>query len=1096
MRSLRTLCMVLVTGCFLLQVSNVSAQKKEKDAAGKSKTTGDTLAGKLGGLKFRGIGPAWASGRIADFAVNPGNPSEYYVGVASGHVWKTTNNGNTFSPVFDNYGAYSIGCVVLDPKNPNVVWVGTGENNHQRALGYGDGVYRSNDGGKSFKNMGLKDSRQIGDIVIDPRNTNVVFVAAEGSVWGPGGDRGLYKSTDGGKNWRKVLDISVNTGVNNIVVDPADPDVLYATSEQRRRHIYSKIGGGPESAVYKSTDNGESWNKCMSGLPSVDIGGMDITVSPVDHNVVYLIMEAALGKGGFFRSVDRGESWDKMSSYNESGQYFNEIFCDPKDVNRLISVGVVTDVTLDGGKTWKALGNNNRHVDDHAVWIDPRDTRHIFIGGDGGMYETFDDGANWIFKSNLPVTQFYRVAVDNELPFYNVYGGTQDNNSMGGPSRNLKQNGVASDEWFITMGGDGFWAAIDPVNTNIVYTEYQYGNMYRYDKRSGEATLIKPRERKGELSYKWNWNTPMLISPHKNTRIYVAANKVFRSENRGDSWEVISDDLTTKTDRNTWPVMDKFWSAEAVAKDLSTSLWGTIVSLAESPLQEGLLYAGTDDGVISVSEDGGKNWRQIKNFPGVPEYTFVSDIWPDRFDVNVVYASFDNLQRDDFKPYILKSSDKGKNWKSISANLPENGTVHTISQDNKNGNLLFLGTEFGFFFSVNAGEIWTQLKSGLPVIPVRDIAIQEREGDLVLATFGRGFYILDDYSPLRVLSSDLLQKDAFLFPVREALSYTRQDSRDNQGSLYYFAPNPDYGATFTWYLKTAPKTITDLRREKEKELFKAGKPIPQPGWRDLEIEKNREEPHLIFSVKDEWGNMVRELRSSPSEGLNRSTWDLRYTRYAPVGTIDKFSPVESGNAGVPALPGKYSVSMSLWNDGVLKEIAGPVEIRVRALNNVSLPAADQKEVADFSREVSRLSGNVEGANRMLNELIKRVETIRKALYQTPGAPVLLSDKARALAVSLDEINFKLNGVPAKASSEETPPDQVPVAARLDNIAYIRYSCNSAVTGTEREQLAIVKDEFPGLLNALKKIALEDIPALEAEMDKAGVPYTPGRIPAI
>ncbi|MCK5338832.1 MAG: hypothetical protein KAJ50_08475, partial [Bacteroidales bacterium] len=615
-------------------------------------------------------GPAFTSGRIADFAVNPCNPSEYYVAVASGHIWKTVNNGTTFSPIFDNYGAYSIGCLAMDPNNHNVVWAGTGENNHQRALGYGNGVYKTVDGGKKWKNMGLKDSRQVGKILIDPRNSDVVYVAAEGSVWGPGGERGLYKTIDGGTTWELVLEISEHTGINDMVMDPRNPDVIYASSEQRRRHVHTKIGGGPESGVHKTTDGGKTWKKLKSGLPGGDVGGIGLAISPVNPDVVYAIIEAAGESGGFFRTADRGESWKKMGSHHASGQYYNEIFCDPVDVDKVYSVETISHVTLDGGKTWNRIGNNSRHVDDHALWIDPKDTKHFLIGGDGGVYESFDGGKNYIFKSNLPVTQFYRVNVDNTWPFYWVYGGTQDNNSYGGPSQNTSRQGVSQGEWVVTLGGDGFWQAIDPDNPDIVYSEYQYGNITRYDKKSGQGTGIKPQPRKGEDTYKWNWNTPFIISPHSGTRLYIAADKVFRSDNRGDNWEVISDDITAQVDRNTWPVMDRFWGVDAVQKDVSTSLFGMAVSLAESGIKENLLYVGTDDGVISVTEDAGENWQQVKSFPGVPEYTYVSDILPDKFDENIVYASFDNHKRDDFKPYILKSNDKGKTWASISGNLP------------------------------------------------------------------------------------------------------------------------------------------------------------------------------------------------------------------------------------------------------------------------------------------------------------------------------------------------------------------------------------------------------------------------------------------
>ncbi|MGM0407693.1 MAG: WD40/YVTN/BNR-like repeat-containing protein, partial [Bacteroidota bacterium] len=886
---LRTLLVLLFAGAFLLNSSDSFAKKEtpkeEKDPVNSSI---------LSGLKFRGIGPAYASGRISDFAVNPDNHSEFFVAVSSGNIWKTENNGITFSPVFDSYDSYSIGCLAMDPQNTNVIWAGTGENNHQRALGYGDGVYKSVDGGKSWTNMGLKESRHIGMIAINPCNTDIVYVAAEGSAWGPGGDRGLYKTTDGGKTWNKVLEISEHTGINNVLLDPRNPDVIYATSEQRRRHVHTKIGGGPESGVHKSTDGGKTWKKIEKGLPGVHKGGMGIAISPVNPDYLYLIVEAAEDKGGFYRTTDRGETWQRMSDHSSSGQYYNEIFCDPVDVNKVYSVETVSHVTEDGGKTWSRLSLNERHVDDHALWIDPTDTKHWMIGGDGGVYITYDDGEHYRHVSNLPVTQFYRVGVDNDYPFYNVTGGTQDNNSCVGPSQTTSSSGVTSGEWTVTVGGDGFWSKIDPENPNIVYNESQYGNISRYDKKSGESLLIKPQPGKGEFTYKWNWNTPFIISPHKNTRLYLGANVLFKSDDRGNSWEVISDDLTANIDRNTWPVMGKYWSADAVVKDVSTSLYGMIVSLDESPVKEGLIYTGTDDGVISVTEDGGENWRKISSFPDVPAHTYVSDIFASKYDENVVYASFDNRKRDDFKPYLLVSTDKGRSWKSITAGFPENGTVHTIEQDHVDKDLLFAGTEFGAFFSYNGGQKWVQLKAGLPTIAVRDMVIQERENDLVLATFGRGFYILDNYSPLREIKPALVEKDAHMFPVKDALVYVQTSKKYGQGSTYFTAPNPDFGAVFTYYLKEVPKTDKQIRQEKEKELFKEGKPIPQPTWKELEDEGKEVAPYLIFTIKDKDGNVVRKLNEKPSKGVNRVNWNLRYAGTFPINLRnDKYNPLNN-----------------------------------------------------------------------------------------------------------------------------------------------------------------------------------------------------------
>ncbi|MGQ1908421.1 WD40/YVTN/BNR-like repeat-containing protein [Marinifilum sp. RC60d5] len=1083
----RFACVLALAG--IIFTPQISSAKKKTTEPIKDSLINSSL---VSGLKFRGIGPATTSGRIADFAVNPKNHSEYYVGVASGNIFKTINNGTTWKPVFDKYGSYSIGVVKMDPNNSNVVWTGTGENNHQRALGYGDGVYKTMDGGKSWKNMGLKESRHIGGIVIDPRNSNIVFVAAEGSAWGPGGDRGLYKTTNGGESWKKVLNISENTGVNNVIMDPVDPDVMYATSEQRRRHVYAKINGGPESAIYKSTDGGENWRKLKSGLPAVDKGGMGIAVSPVNHNYVYAIIEAAEGKSGFFRSTDRGESWTKMSNHASSGQYYNEIYCDPIDADKVYSVETFTHFTEDGGKTWTRLGLKNRHVDDHAIWIDPDDTKHFMIGGDGGIYESFDAGATYIFKSNLSVTQFYRVQVDNAKPFYNVYGGTQDNNSLGGPSRNISRKGVTNAEWEPLLGGDGFWAQVDPKDPNIVYCEYQYGNSYRYDKRSGEKISIKPRERKDELAYKWNWNAPMIVSAHQHTRLYVAANKLFRSEDRGNSWEVISEDLTTGRDRDSFKVMGQYWSADAVKKHVSTSQFGTIVSLAESPLNENVLYVGTDDGLIQVSDKGGNSWSKQASFPGVPQYTYVSDLLPSKHNENVVYASFDNRKRDDFKPYILKSTDKGKSWVNIAGNLPKNGTVHTIEQDHINPDLLFVGTEFGVFFTKDDGENWVQLKAGIPTIAIRDLTIQERENDLVAASFGRGFFILDDYSPLRDVDAEMVKSEARLFPVKDALMYIQKGGKGSMGATYFTAPNPEFGATFTYYLKEVPKTAKQIRKEKEKELAKAGSYIPQPSWKSLDEEAKELAPYLVFSIKDKDGEEIRRINTSAKKGINRANWDLRFPSLRPLKNSE-FKPTAKVSSGMFVMPGEYQVEMGIVANGEYRQLAGPLEFKAVPLNNTTLPAENRDELVAFQQKVARMSKAIQGSMQLTESYKSKLAAIRTALTNTPGINAGLSQKAEQLYRDLIEIDFLFNGVEARASWEEIPPAQVPISNRINNIVGVHWASTSGVTKTQKDQFEILKVEFPAALERLKQLSA-NIKAIEAELEKEGAPWTPGRVP--
>jgi photosystem II stability/assembly factor-like uncharacterized protein len=598
---LRVIYTLTATLLLLSFVFSGGKQAKSGQSKDEAKSDDPMSSHTFDGLKFRSIGPAMMSGRISSIAVNPLDKSNYFISAASGGVWKTTNAGTTWTPVFDGEGSYSVGCVTLDPNNPLIVWVGTGENNSQRSVGYGDGVYRSDDGGKSWKNVGLKKSEHIARILIDPRNSNIVFVASQGPLWGPGGDRGLYKSTDGGKTWSNVLSISENTGVTDIVMDPKNPDIMYAASYQRRRHVWTLINGGPESAIYKSTDGGTTWNKIKNGLPSVDIGRIGLAISPVDNRVVYATIEAAQKKGGFFCSTDCGANWEKRGDYvSGSAQYYQTIYCDPKDIDRVYLMDVFLMVTDDGGKTFNRLGEKSKHVDNHAMWIDPADVRHYLVGSDGGLYESFDRGKTWDYKSNLPITQFYDVCVDNSKPFYYVYGGTQDNSTLGGPSRTRSASGIVNSDWFITTGGDGFQSRVDLENPNIVYSESQYGGLVRYDRQTGEELGIQPQPEKGQQGLRWNWDSPLIISPHSHTRLYYAANIIYRSDDRGDTWKAISGDLTRQIDRNQLPVMGKLWSVDAVAKSASTSLYGNCTALSESPLKEGVIYVGTDDGLFKL----------------------------------------------------------------------------------------------------------------------------------------------------------------------------------------------------------------------------------------------------------------------------------------------------------------------------------------------------------------------------------------------------------------------------------------------------------------------------------------------------------------
>ena len=756
--------LLLLLTLIFISVQSPAQKKKSNESSSKEAYESATFDA----MSFRLLGPAVTSGRIADIAVNPNNPKEYYVAAAAGGVWKTSNAGITYEPIFDAEGSYSTGCVTIDPNNANVVWIGSGENNNQRSASYGDGVYKSEDGGKSWTNVGLKNSEHIGMITIDPTNSNTVYVAAYGPLWSAGGDRGIYKTTDGGKTWKAILTVSENTGFNEIRMDPRDSKVLYATAHQRRRHVFTYISGGPESAIYKSTDGGESWNKLTNGLPKVDLGRIGIAISPVNPDYLFAIVEAADKKGGVFRSTDRGASWVKQSDNSTSGNYYQEIYCDPVDINKLIYMDFWVMVSKDGGKTFDKIGEIYKHVDNHCLWIDPSDTDHLLVGCDGGIYETFDFGANWDFKANLPVTQFYKISVDNATPFYRVYGGTQDNNSLSGPSRTISANGITNSDWIITLEGDGFESENDPLDPNIAYVQAQYGVLARYDRKSLEVVDIKPVELEGEVALRWNWDSPLLLSQHKPTRIYFGANRLFRSDDRGDSWVAISGDLSRQIDRNKLPVMGKVWGMDAVAKNASTDIYGNLVSIAESKSDENHLVVGTDDGLIQVTKDGGKSWTKVDNIPGVPDRTYVNQIIASSHDGNTFYAAFNHHRYGDFKPYLFKSTNGGLSWSPIQGDLPSRGSVYCIGEDSVNPSLLFAGTEFGVFFTIDGGKQWLQLKGGLPTIAVRDIAIQKRESDLVLGTFGRGIYVLDDYSPLRNLKKEDLKKDAVIFPVKDS----------------------------------------------------------------------------------------------------------------------------------------------------------------------------------------------------------------------------------------------------------------------------------------------------------------------------------------
>jgi photosystem II stability/assembly factor-like uncharacterized protein len=1069
--------------------------KGKKDDETKSKLD----AGTFGGLALRGIGPAITSGRVIDLAVDSKQPGTYYVAAASGGVWKTTNGGASFNPVFDGQPSYSIGCITIDPNDHLVVWVGTGENNSQRSVGYGDGVYKSADGGKSWTNMGLKSSEHIGKVLVDPHDSNTVYVAAQGPLWSAGGDRGLYKTTDGGKTWKPSLTISENTGVTDVVMDPRDSDVLYAASYQRRRHVWTLINGGPEAALYKSTDGGANWKKLSGGLPKEEMGRIGLAIAPSDPDTVYALVEAARGSGGFFRSKDAGANWEKRGKYTSgSGQYYQEIFVDPDDADRIYSMDVFLQVTEDAGKSWHNLGERFKHVDNHALWIDPANTQHLLVGCDGGLYETYDRGATWMFKPNLPITQFYRVSVDNDKPFYNVFGGTQDNFSLGGPSRTITNHGIRNEDWFITNGGDGFETVVDPEDPNIIYAEAQHAGIVRFDKRNGEQVDIQPQPAAGDDPLRFNWDSPLMISPHSHTRLYLAAQRLFRSDDRGNTWRPVSADLTRQIDRNKLKVMGKLWSIDTVAKNTSTSFYGNIVSLTESPKKEDLLYIGTDDGLVQVTEDGGSNWRKIEKFPGIPENTYVSDLEASAHDVSTVYASFDNHKLGDFKPYVLKSTDMGKTWTSIAGDLPNRGTVYALAEDPADRNLLFAGTEFGAYFSPDGGKKWIKL-GGLPPTGVRDFAFQTRENDLVLATFGRGFYILDDYTPLRGITEATLEKDAILFPVKPTWMYIEASplglpGKAFQGESFYVAPNPPAGAIFTYYVKEDYNTLKKKRWEAEAATEKEGGNLEYPKWEDLKAEEREKEPTILLTVMDEDGQVVRRMEAPTGAGFHRVSWDLRYPSTMPTqltpGPTD--NPFFTPPQGPLAAPGKYTVTLAKRVGDVTTPLAEPQTFEAVPLGNATLAAENREETVQFQQKVARLQRAVAGAISSVEEGLNRIDFIQKALMDTPGADPKMLDEARALEERLRDINEQLTGDTIRPSHSEPAPPAI--ADRVFQIVGGAWTSTSAPTQTHQANYQLAAQDFAPVLEQIRKAVGQDLVSLENRLEAAGGPWTPGRIP--
>lgn len=1083
--------------CSLLVAMAPGLGLPARAAAAKGSVDAPAKGSPLADLPFRNLGPAVTSGRVGDIAVDPRKPDTWYVAVASGGVWKTVNAGTTWTPIFDKETSFSIGCVTVDPHDSNVIWAGTGENNSQRSVAYGDGIYRSLDGGLHWENLGLKTSEHIAKIVVDPRNSQVVYVAAQGPLWKEGGERGLYKTMDGGRSWKAVLTVDAHTGVTDLVLDPRNPEVLYAATYQRRRHVWGMLDGGPGCGIQKSLDGGQTWTRLKEGLPKDDMGRIGLAIPEGEPDTVYATIEAANKAGGFFRSTNGGQTWERRNEIvSGAAQYYQELFCDPKDPKRVYSMDTWMQVTEDGGKTWRRVGETSKHVDNHALWIDPANTDHLVSGCDGGVYESRDRGATWAFKANLPVIQYYRVTVDNSRPFYNVYGGTQDNYSMGGPSRTRNLHGSTAMDWFMTQGGDGFYSQVDPDDPNTVYAESQYGGLARYDRRTGERVELQPQPAPGEAPYRWNWDAPLMLSPHNGKRLYFAAQKLFRSEDRGDSWKTVSPDLTRQIDRSRLKIMDKVWSVDGVARNTSTSFFGNIVSLNESPKVEGLLYVGTDDGLLQVSEDGGKAWRKVERFPGVPDQTYLSCLSASPHQADTVYAAFDNHKAGDFRPYLLRSRDRGRTWESIAVGLPERGSVYTVREDPAREGLLFAGTEFGLSFSLDAGKTWSKF-TDLPPIAVKDLAIQTREGDLVLATFGRGFYILDDLTALREARPEQLAEKAHLFGLRPALAYVPSvpmggPGKSFQGDSLYLSPNPPFGAIFTYHVKVEPKTRKKQRQEQEKEALKGGQDPAIPSWEALRAEEREAAPALVLTISAADGTVVRRLATKAESGLHRLAWDLRLQSPAPIKLKEagERDPWDYGAHGALAVPGRYQASLAFQVDGVLQPVAGPVPFEVKPLDADRLSPAQWVEFSTFCTRMGEAQRRALGSSERLTEAQTRLNLVRKALLETPAIDPTLLDRGRKLNVELKDLRDLLSGDATVAARQE--PTTPGILGRIETVTGSVWATTQLPTQSQRQDLVWAEEGLVSL-NQRLEAALASLKVLEEALEAAKAPYTPGRL---
>ncbi len=1062
MRSVKPLPVI---GLFLLLAASITLRAQEPSATpspspaetptpsdGKPKPAFESAFERL---EWRSIGPANMGGRTADVEGIPGNPSVVYVGTASGGLWKTTNGGVTWKPMFERQGTISIGDVALAPSNPDVVWVGTGESKPRNSVSFGDGVYKSTDGGKSWQHMGLRDSERISAIVIHPQNPDIVYVGALGHAFGPNDERGVYMTTDGGKTWTRTLFIDRQHGVSDLDMDATNPNILYAGMWSFERKPWTHRSGSEKGGVFKSIDGGRSWNKLTNGLPKL-IGRVGVRSAPSNPNVVYALLEAK--DGTLYRSDDRGETFKQISK-NERivsrGFYYTRVRVDPTNENHVYAVASTLFESIDGGKSFKSI-TGKTHIDYHAFWQDPKNPKRIWQGNDGGIAVTYDGAETWEPVYNIPIGQFYQVHADNRLPFYHVMGGLQDNGSWTGPSRTREPAGVMNDDWRMVSFGDGFYVINHADEPDLYLSESQGGNILRTDFRAREQQEVNPWGRGsgdgpaiGE-KYRFNWNAPIVLSPHNSNTVYFGGNVVFKSTDFGKSWEQISNDLTTNDAEK-----QKDAGGPVAIENTTAEYHSTIITLAESPADAGQIWAGTDDGNIQVTNDGGKNWTNVvRNVPRMPANSPVSHVEPSRTNGRTAYVSFDRHMFDDFRPYIFKTTDGGRNWTALASNLPRNAYVQIVREDPKNTNLLYAGTELGLYASYNGGREWIALNlKNLPNVAVHDIVVHPRENDLILATHGRSLWIYDDATPIQQMTQAIIDSNAHVFPVRPAMRHATRFTRYGIGDKAFAGPNPPYGALITYYLKDKPD---------EKTTFKV-------------------------QIIDSSGKVVQDIEKPAKEkGLNRVAWNLRFG-----GAEVRRPPSEEETAfggpprGPHVVPGMYTVKLTVGE----KIYQQPLEVRLDP--TIRVAQADLESQFQLQMTLRDMQSAVNTALRFLDSIedqLKHTQTTIKNLNKEPD-----KDLTKALEDYIKQVNT-LEDRLARRSEGLGSPGKAQITNKIGELFFGIDATSAAPTTYQRQYFTEIQPEFRERMAEANRFISETVPQWNEKLKAWNAPTLTTRKP--